>query len=82
MTAKKMGLKKGDWVTVEHGWYAKILLNVHTSTPMCYVFGWVHEVGSVHCSSLTKVNDVAAEALEQKYANELERFKTPLVLDK
>jgi malonyl CoA-acyl carrier protein transacylase len=79
-TAKALGFKKGDWV--HYGaWYAKIIGMVHTATPLCFVFGWAEEAGSVYAHDIVKMNVSQQMALEKKHKEQMKSFKAPLVLD-
>jgi len=81
-TAKALGFRKGEWVLLtDSGWYAKLLSDVHTKTPVCYVLGFCHEAGSVYSNTLSKLSPQMQEALEKKHAEKVKSFKAPLVLD-
>lgn len=80
-TAKKLGFKKGDWAMLKGtGWAAKLISDVHTSTPVAMVFGWETEAGSVYAHDLVKIPyDVQVE-YEYRHADKIRGFKTPLTI--
>lgn len=81
-TAKALGFRKGDWVMLtDSGWYAKLLSDVHTKTPVCFVLGYTYEAGSVYSNTLAKLSPEMQQALEKKHAERVKSFKAPLVLD-
>ncbi len=53
-TAKALGFKKGDFVHT--GLFPGILIgDVHTTTPLCEVWGLEHECGSAYANELRKL---------------------------
>lgn len=79
-TAKAMGFKKGDWVWYG-GWYAKIIGQVHTATPLCFVFGWEEEAGSVYAHDISVMDMDNQKHYEKLHEKLMKPFKAPL-LDK
>lgn len=81
-TAKALGFRKGEWVLLtDSGWYAKLLSDVHTKTPVCFVLGFAYEAGSVYSNTLAKLSPDMQRELEKKHAERVKSFKAPLVLD-
>lgn len=71
-TGKKLGLAKGDWCyNRESGWGCRILSDVHTYAPVCMVWGYEAEAGSVYAFELVKTTkeDVIRRAAE--YGHEI-----------
>lgn len=80
-TAKKLGFKKGDWALLRGtGWSAKLLSDVHTSTPVAMVFGWESEAGSVYARDLVKIPYDEQVLLEEQHKQKIKVFKTPLTI--
>jgi hypothetical protein len=78
-TAKKLGFKKGDWALLRGTqWPAKLISDVHTSTPVAMVFGWEEEAGSVYATDLIKLSYDDQVSYEYHYEQKVKRFKTPL----
>lgn len=81
MTAKKLGFIKGEWALQRStGWPVKLLTNIHTNTPTCYVVGWVSETGSLYATDLIKLELSEQVAYEHTYIDECRYFKAPLNL--
>ena len=80
-TAKKLGFKKGDWALIKGtGWAAKLLSDVHTSTPVAMVFGWESEAGSVYAHDLVKIPYDEQVEYEFRHKAKISHFKTPLTI--
>lgn len=80
-TAKKLGFKKGDWALLKGtGWSAKLISDVHTSTPVAMVFGWESEAGSVYAHDLVKIPYDEQVLLEEQHKQKIKVFKTPLTI--
>lgn len=61
-SAKKLGFKKGDFVWT--GIFPGIVVSqVHTSTPVCEVWGIEHESGGVYSTDLKKIGRVTFNSL-------------------
>lgn len=83
MTAKRLGFRKGEWVMLaDSGWYAKLVGNLHTYTPIAFVLGWEHEAGSVYSDYLLKIPVHVQVRLEEEHGAGLKAWKAPLVVDK
>ena len=59
-TAKALGFKKGDYAINQMGWVCKLIQYVNTTTPMCEVWGFEHEFGSVYANELNKISEQEA----------------------
>jgi hypothetical protein len=80
-TAKKLGFKKGDWALLRGTqWPAKLISDVHTSTPVAMVFGWESEAGSVYAHDLVKISYDEQVLLEEQHKQKIKVFKTPLTI--
>lgn len=80
-TAKKLGFKKGDWALMRGtNWEIKLISDVHTAMPTGLVFGWVTEAGSIPSGDLVKLPYLDQVELEEKHADKVRRFKTPLTI--
>lgn len=55
MTGKSLGFKKGD-VVFTGAFPGVIISDVHTSTPVCEVWGFEHESGSVYAQELKRID--------------------------
>lgn len=61
-TAKKLGFKKGDFVYT--GAFPGVVVQfVNTTTPLCEVWGFEHEAGSVYAKDLKKLTKAEFLAL-------------------
>jgi hypothetical protein len=82
MTAKRQGFVKGEWVMLaDSGWYAKLVGNLHTYTPIAFVLGWKQEAGSVYSDYLVKIPVRVQMELEEAHKEKVKVWKAPLVLD-
>lgn len=61
MTAKARGFKKGDYALTGMNFVAKLVSDVHTTTPICEVWGWEHEFGSVYADELQAITPAQAK---------------------
>lgn len=66
MTAKARGFRKGDYALTGYGFVAKLISMVHTTTPLCEVWGLEHEFGSVYADELIKISQADAEQIVKK----------------
>lgn len=65
-SAKKLGYKKGDFVYT--GAFPGILIgDVHTTTPLCEVWGIEHECGGCYASDLRRLTFTEFKAMVQQY---------------
>lgn len=56
LTAKALGLKKGDCIITSSGFVGVIISDAHTSRPCCEIWGLAHEGGSVYAHELRKIS--------------------------
>lgn len=83
MTAKRQGFVKGEWVMMaDTGWYAKLVGNLHTYTPIAFVLGWEQEAGSVYSDYLLKIPVRVQIELEEAHKEKVKGWKAPLKVDK
>lgn len=60
-TAKALGFKKNDYALTSLGFVARLDSYLNTYAPMCEVWGWFHEWGSVASNELTPITPEEAK---------------------
>jgi hypothetical protein len=66
ITGKSKGLAVGDFVYLRSsGWIGRIISDVNTFAPVCYVWGDYPEAGSCYASDMTKVSESRALSIAQ-----------------